>query len=676
MKGSRFGCIIVAVFIAGLTAAGSTAAAHAGATSTYYAGWAVEAYPELGSSEMQSMLQRMADNGANVIWIGHNNPGEADPAKVEPGLSYAVYEAYLDPADPRHETATEIVQSQHRMLEAARAVGLKAVLPVGYQIQMGREWNQAHPDDVRRDTSGQQLDIYGGGVSASFYALSYRQDIKAYYHWVDREFVRPYADVLLMINLADEPLGGDYSSHAEAEFRRRYGVGFDDTWLPPVADSSDQSLHPTTGQELLSRQRLLGEFQSRYIVEYAIYSARLWQEIHPRLPVTMSFDGSQARKTFTMPDVEALFRDTPSNFVLTFDAYPRDGVPRVALSDKNLVGLFLLARSLGVYSARYDKPIWLWASANSWGLSQASPDPGTVSDAVVNGIYLALLVRQAGGDLQGIAYWNYNVKDQGLYNDTHATSYDPEEMFAQVSAGLPTIRRLLSAPADRPDVLILAPPAVSHQQIGATGEAVRLEVQPFHKLAILAKEGINAVVISSLNGWPLDSVRTVIVLAPEADLIPADDLKKLGDYLSRGGKLVTSSKVGETLAKESDAAPELAFGGLVKKRGNLYIAQKGIAVLFEDARHEILSDFWAEALGLKNPQPGYRVVTQQAALHYQIDRESIEVRTDLPFRAMGYLYDDQARPIEWQIGTSLKVPLRRREFVLLWRVPRTVLRMD
>ena len=71
--------------------------------------------------------------------------------------------------------------------------------------------------------------------------------------------------------------------------------------------------------------------------------------------------------------------------------------------DGDLVGLFLLARSAGLYSARYDRPLWLWAAANSWGLSQASQDPGSVSDAVANGLYLSLLVRQGGGDLQGIA---------------------------------------------------------------------------------------------------------------------------------------------------------------------------------------------------------------------------------------------------------------------------------
>jgi hypothetical protein len=390
----------------------------------------------------------------------------------------------------------------------------------------------------------------------------------------------------------------------------------------------------------------------------------------------MSFDGSQARKTFTLPDVEALFRDTPSNFVVTFDAYPRDGVPRVALSDKNLVGLFLLTRSLGLYSAHYDKPLWLWASANSWGLSQASSDPGTVSDAVVNGISLALLARQAGGNLQGIAYWNYNVKEQGLYNDTHTTAYDPEVMFEQVSAGLPVLRRLMSAPAARPKVLILAPPAVSHQQIGAEGEAVRLEVQPFDRLAILAKEAVNAAIVGSLDGWPLDSVRSIIVLSPAADMLTADDLTKLGDYLAQGGRLVTSPQVGDALAQETEAAPEQIFDGFVEKRGNLYVAQKGIAVLFEDARHEILSDFWQQVLGLQSPQPGYRVMTKQVALHYHIGPEPIEVQPAPPFRAMGYLYDDQAQPIQWLIGPRLTVPLQRREFVLLWRVPRTMPRFD
>jgi hypothetical protein len=133
-------------------------------------GWAVGAYPEMTSAEMEAVVRSMVRAGANVVWVGHNNPGEADPGKVEPGLSYAVYEAYQNPSDPRHQASVAMVQAQRRMLDACRAVGVQAVLPVRYQIQMGREWNGRHPDSVRLDSGGHPLDIYGGGVSALFYA--------------------------------------------------------------------------------------------------------------------------------------------------------------------------------------------------------------------------------------------------------------------------------------------------------------------------------------------------------------------------------------------------------------------------------------------------------------------------------------------------------------------------
>lgn len=619
---------------------------------SHYAGWAVEAYPGASAAEMQATVQRLVDHGADIVWIGHNNPGEVDAAKVEPGLSFAVYAAYTDPADPRHADAVAMVEAQLRMLDACRAAGVPAVLPVGYQIQMGRRWNDEHPNDLRRDAEGRPLDIYGGGVSASFYAPAYRSDIEAYYRWLDAEFVRPYADVILMLNLADEPLGGDYSAHAEAEFRRRHGFGFHQVGEDPA------------------RQRLLGEFQSRYVVEYAIYSAGLWQTLHPGLPVTMSFDGAQARQTLTLPDVEALFRDTPANFVVTFDAYPRDGLPHVALSDANLVGLFLLARSLGLYSARYDKPVWLWAAANSWGLSQASPDPGTISDAVANGLYLALLVRQGGGDLQGIAYWNYNVKEQGLYNDSHETAYDVETMFAQVSAALPTLRRLMAAPTSSPRVLVLAPPARAYEAIGAERASVLLEVHPLRRLAMLAKAGVNAAVVASLADWSEDGwvegVQGIVVLAPAPEYLTAEDLDLLREFLAGGGQVVTSPAVAEVLAGTAEGGPESLYGGLVERRGALYAAQRGIAVLFEDARHDLLADFWREVLGVEEVQPGYHIVTANNAFHYHLG-PAAPVRLALPFAVYGYRYDEQARPVERFYGSRFDLTLGRREYVFLRR---------
>ncbi|MFN2289954.1 MAG: hypothetical protein ACK2UC_02065 [Anaerolineae bacterium] len=633
--------------------------AHAREQPAYYAGWTVEAYPELSSEDMVALVRRLADNGANVVWIGHNNPGIVDADKVEPGLSYAVYDAYTDAADPRHGAAVAVVAAQHRMLAACRSVGIKAVLPLGYQIQMGRRWNQAHPGHLRLDAQGRPLDIYGGGVSASFYSPLYRRDIEIYYRWLEAEFVEPYRDVILMLNLADEPLGGDYSAQADAEFRARHGFG--------LVEAGDD----------VARQRLVGAFQSRYVVEYAAYSSRLWASIRPGLPVTMSFDGAQARQTWTMPDVEALFRDTPANFVVTFDAYPRDGLPHVALSDGDLIGLFLLTRSLGLYSTRYDRPVWLWAAANSWGLSQASIDPGTVSDAIANGLSLALLFNQALAEsgaqaqpyLQGIVYWNYNVKEQGLYNDTHSTAYDVETMFAQVSQVLPTLRQLMDVPPGHPDMLILAPPARAYEEIGAQQAAVLLEVQPYQRLAILAKEGLDAAVVASLEGWSLAGVRAVVVLSPGTSYLESSDLDRLRAFLAVGGKIVASPEVGSALRPVGDAPGEPAYDGLVVRHGTLYVAQKGIAVLFEDRRHDVLAGFWRECLGLERAQPGYRIVTSRYAFYYHIGSEPVTVELDLPSEAYGYRYDHEARAVERLHGSRLTITLGHREYVLLKRDP-------
>jgi hypothetical protein len=613
-------------------------------------GWAVEAYPEMTAAEMESVVRSMVRAGANVVWVGHNNPGEVDPGKIEPGLSYAVYEAYQDPSDPRHETSVAMIQAQRRMLDACRAVGVQAVLPVGYQIQMGREWNSRHPDDLRLDAGGQPLDIYGGGVSASFYAPRYREDIATFYRWVDDEFVGPYADVLLMLNLADEPIGGDYSRHAEAEFRHQYGFGFADVGGDPL------------------RQRLLGEFQSRYVVNFAVWTAELWHGIRPGLPVTMSFDGAQARMTYSLPDVEALFRDTPENFVVTFDAYPRDGLPHVPLGDQDLVELFLLARSLGLYSARHARPLWLWAAANSWGLSQASPDPGTVSDAVANGLYLVLLIRQGGGDLQGITYWNYNVKEQGLYNDTHVTAYTPDTMFQRVSEGFPTLRRLLVSRPSRPEVLILVPPGVRYERIGAARESVRLDGQPYGRLDVLAKQRVSAAIVGELSGWSLDGVRAIGVLSPSVGYLSPEDVAILGDYLAAGGRVVTSPDVGKALAAGARSRRNPIAAGLVEQRGNLFIAQTETAVLFEQKNHQVLSGFWQDVLALDGLQPGYQIVTGEYAFLYHLGPGDTMVRTRFPYRAVGHRFDEHGLPVERVHGPYAQVALGRREYALLQRV--------
>ena len=129
--------------------------------------------------------------------------------------------------------------------------------------------------------------------------LADAEDIRRYYEWVDERLVRPYRDTILMLNLADEPSGGDYSPWAEAEFIARYGYGF--------ADVGDD---PT-------RLMQLGAFQSNYIAEYAAWSAEQWAGLEPDLPTTMSFEGATARVHFHLPLVEAVFART--NGERTFD---------------------------------------------------------------------------------------------------------------------------------------------------------------------------------------------------------------------------------------------------------------------------------------------------------------------------------------------------------------------
>jgi hypothetical protein len=408
----------------------------------------MEAYPEMSASEMRAIVRRQKGQGCNVVWIGHNNPGVVDQHKVEPGLSYAVYRAYTDSNHPRHAEAQAMLQAQHRLLTACRAEGMPVVFPVGYQIQMGEAWEQAHPGDLTTDYDGQPLDI--GGHNASLFSSAYQANIRTYYLWTYQHFVAPYQDIIMMVNLSDEPQGGDYSVHADEVFRQRYGCGMREVGADP------------------ERLQALGAFQARYMVEYASWSANLWQAIAPEVRTTISFCGQQARYAHFMPEIEPLFRDTPANFTVTFDAYPRDGFYTDPITDSDITSLFILARALGRYSARYNRPLWLWSTANSWGLGQDSRDKADIADAAANALYLAQLVAQAGGRLEGIAFWNYNIKQQGLYNDTNPIVYHPDEMFRRVSGAGLWARAAMASDSEPVRVLIFAPAAHTYGVIGST----------------------------------------------------------------------------------------------------------------------------------------------------------------------------------------------------------------
>lgn len=598
-----------------------------------YAGWAMVAYPWMSELAMREALARQKAAGANVVWIGHNNPGEVDAQGSEPGLSYAVFEALQNEADPRREDALAIVQAQERMLRAVRAAGLKAVLPVGYQSQMGSFWDAAHPDALRLEGRG-GVNYTTAVPNASFYSPDYRRDIRRYYEWVHARFVRPFRDVILMLNLADEPSGGDFSPWADAAFRQETGYGFAEVGTDP---------------ERLTR---LGEFQSRYIVDYATWSAQQWAELEPDLPVTMSFEGATLRVHLQLPHLESLFARTPPNFVVTFDAYPRDGPYELPIDDTELVRLFQVVRTAAHYSARYDRPFWMWSTANSWGLAQASPQPGNVADAVANAYYLALLARQMGGWLQGIAVWNYNVVGQGLYNDTHRTAYDPDVMFARVSEAFPRLRQIMASSPGRTQVLVLAPDRPAWRQLGADRQVdpFRFRYYDLHRLLALARNNIPAAVVGSLAGEDLGSIRAILVLARAPQDLTDADLAGLQAYLAGGGKVVALR----------------ALSGLFGPRAE-YVDGDRPEEAFADPTSDDRVRLWQRVLGIEQPlRDGYFVATADDALFYSL-AGPLEAR--LAFGGRGWQADPNGvllRPLQAD-GGRLVVRLDKGQYIFLTR---------
>jgi hypothetical protein len=116
-----------------VTSSASGAPGHLVAGAAHYAGWAMDAYPGDSVASLGVQMQRQVNAGANIVWLGHNNPGEVSIDKGEPALSFAVWAAYRDPAAARHSDAVAMVHAQRQALDAARAVGVQVILPVGYQ---------------------------------------------------------------------------------------------------------------------------------------------------------------------------------------------------------------------------------------------------------------------------------------------------------------------------------------------------------------------------------------------------------------------------------------------------------------------------------------------------------------------------------------------------------------
>ncbi|HXT37367.1 MAG TPA: hypothetical protein VN837_17470 [Chloroflexota bacterium] len=569
-----------------------------------YTGWAMDAYPGDSVGTLKAEMARQQAAGANVVWLGHNNPGEVDATKGEPALSYAVWTAYMQSSDPKHADAVAMVQAQMNALAAARQLGMRVVFPIGYQIQMGQAWDAAHPGDLRRDAKGNVYEH--GGKSAAFQSPAYQYDILAYYHWVDATIIRPNAATIMMINLGDEPADGDYSPWADQAFRVVHGYGLLNAGHDP------------------KRQEAVGRFQADYIADYETWSATQWEKIDPAVLTTMSFCGGYGRYQHEGPDLETVFREAPSNFVVTFDAYPRDGLYSTPLREGDLISLFALVRTLGYYAAQYHRPLWLWSTANSWGLNGASNDPGTIADAVANGIYLAQLAMQ-GGTLQGIAVWNYNIKGQGLFNDTHHLTYDPNQMFARVSASFPLLRTIMSMAPGQPDTVVLAPNEPALQTAGATLALRATDSYAWTSLAALARDNVGAPVLTHLDAAHLPALRTAIVLARTSDQLTLGDRGALLTLLSNGGTVVASLPVAEALLGASapfktvavEPGGSLAIGLVATAQGRLLTVVGGpVEDMFADRAVAWAAAIWRQRLHWPVEPRGYLISVGGVSLLY------------------------------------------------------------
>jgi hypothetical protein len=399
-------------------------------------GWAYSPRWRKSRAEVVADLRRMRDLGCNTIYIGHNSAGNTDPDAYEPGLAPANWYA-IAAATPSSDDAHIVVAAVSTALDAAREVGLDVVLGIGYQIMMGDEWNDAHPEDLRRNRHGALLKHWGSVFTASPYSEVYRRDIGEYYGWVNRTFVLPHPHVVAL-NLADEPMGADFSSHAMSAFEARYGVAFD-------AASNAQR----------------GEFLSGVIADYAAWSASFWERLNPDVRTMMTFHVQ--RDAPFLPDVERLFAQTPPSFIFSEDTHLDDGLIDRAITPTNVRLLYGMCRTFGWLSQVYARPLMLWTSANAWGLKRK----GGLAEARLNLEIVHDATRQAGGQIGMLMAWGWNIRFQGVYDDEGNFGADKEAVIAGVSQMLSAQRERLSIPStSRPDRVHYVPSARLMATIG------------------------------------------------------------------------------------------------------------------------------------------------------------------------------------------------------------------
>lgn len=400
-------------------------------------GWAYTAVPGVTREEMIKDMQKMKDLGMNIVYIGHANPADIiETDGFEPGLAPVVYFSIRD-EDSSSIDAKLIYQAVLDSIEASKEVGLDVVLPVGYQIKMGKDWNNKNPEHLRVDKNGNKMNHWSSGETASPYSPKYLSDIREYYEWVNQNFISKYPNIVA-INLGDEPMGSDFSEWAKDEFAKRYNIDFDS-----------------------SAAEKRGEFLSEVLADHAANMSNMWREINPEVWTMMTFHIQ--REQPWLPNMESLFRKTPSNFVVSADTHLHDDLPTKPLTDSEVEHLYGLVRTLSYLSKVYDKRLMLWTSANVWGLT----NKGGIEDAERNFDIVKQATEQGGGKVAMVMAWGWNIKDQGVYRCYGQCLFDTEDMLTVLSSKMGTIRDNLSTQSNNsPDKVVYLPSSVLNTKIG------------------------------------------------------------------------------------------------------------------------------------------------------------------------------------------------------------------
>jgi hypothetical protein len=399
-------------------------------------GWAYSPRWRKPRAEIVTDLRRMRDLGCNTIYIGHNSAGDANPDAFEPGLAPASWYA-IAAATPSAGDAHVTVNVILTTLDAAREVGLDVVLGIGYQIMMGDEWNAAHPEELRKDRDGLPMIHWESVYTASPYSEVYRKDIREYYGWVNQTFVQPNPHVVAL-NLADEPMGSDFSSHALAAFETRYGVPFE---------------RASTVQR--------GEFLTGVIPDYAAWTANVWDRLNPDVRTMMTFHVQ--RDAPFLPDIERIFAQTPPEFIFSEDTHLDDGLVDRTVTPDSIRLLYGMCRTFGWLSQVYAKPLMLWTGANAWSLKKQ----GGLPEARRNIEIVHDATRAAGGRIGMLMAWGWSIRFQGVDDDEGNFGADKDSMIAGVSQMLADRRDSLSVPSlGRPERIYHVPSAPLMAAIG------------------------------------------------------------------------------------------------------------------------------------------------------------------------------------------------------------------